>query len=419
MKLIRKEINDGVICNYAVTDQFQSNYISIDFILPLTLENATGMSLLAGVMSRGCKAFPRMDEISRFLAKNYGASMSINAGKAGEMEIFTMAVNYLDNSCAIDGEDIQKEIFFFLREMILEPLAEKGAFSEEYVAGEKKNLLDKMAAVFNDKRIFSLQRCKELMCFDEAYGINELGDQATVDAFDAKSLFEFYKNMIDHALIVISCVGNQEGIMDTFAQQFASRKVLRMEALIKSAGNAVREVIEPMNLNQSKLNLGFRLGKLAQKNGAACRLFNVLYGGSANSKLFMNVREKLSLCYYCSSTIDRFKNVMYVSSGIESPKYQQAREEIEAQLHSIAIGDFSDEEFENAKSYLIDSVRGSSDSKSVVGASMVSGTLRGEMQTIEEEIEDISSVGRDAIQKIAQETILDTVYLLKGVQSKE
>lgn len=419
MKFVRNKIKDGVICNYAVTDQFQSNYVSIDFVLPLTSENATGMSLLSGVMSRGCKAFPQMDKISRFLAKNYGASMSINAGKAGEMELFNVAVNYLDNFCTIDGEDVQGEILSFLREMIFAPLVENESFRADYVDGEVKNLSDKMAAVFNDKRLFSLQRCKELMCADEAYGISELGDQKTLDSFNKVSLYAFYKKMMTQAQIIISCVGKQEGFMDSFAEQFEARNIPNLNAKIQGAGEQIREVIEPMNLNQSKLNLGFRLGELARSNGAACRLFNVLYGGSANSKLFMNVREKLSLCYYCSSNIDRFKNVMFVSSGIESPKYEEARAEIEAQLQAIATGDFSDEEFENAKNYLIDSVRGSSDSKGAVAASMVSRTLRGEMQTMEEEIQEIETVGRELISKIARETVLDTVYLLKGVQNKE
>lgn len=418
MEFVRKIINQGVILNYGITDRFKSRYLSVDFILPLTAENATGMSLLAGVMSRGCKAFPRMDMISRYLAKNYGASLSINAGKAGEMEIFTVSTNFLNDECAIDGEPIYSNMISFLEELIFSPLIAEKEFHSDIVDQEKKNLSDKMAALFNDKRQFSLERCKALMCADEPFGINEMGDEETLKTFDGKKLYAFYEKMISEALAVISSVGKQKDLNDTFVRRLCGRNEFDIQAACKTV-DEIKEIVEPMNLNQSKLNLGFRLGENARKNGAACRLFNVLYGGSANSKLFLNVRERLSLCYYCSSTIDRFKNVMFVSSGIECDKYQQARDEIEAQLKAIACGDFSDEEFNNAKAYLIDSIRGANDSKSAIAAAMVSRTLRGEQKSTEQEINEIAAVSREDVISIAQETMLDTVYFLKGVQTEE
>ncbi len=418
MEFVQKSINQGVTVNYGITNKFKSSYLSVDFILPLTIENATGMSLLAGVMSRGCKAYPQMDLIGRYLAKNYGASLSINAGKAGEMEIFTVSANFLNDEFAIDGEFIYENMIAFLEELIFSPLVTEKGFYTEIVDQEKKNLSNKMAALFNDKRLFSLERCKALMCADESFGINEMGDEKTLQSFDAETLYAFYNKMISDAMVVISYVGKQRDLADTFVQNLCARKEFEVQSAIKTVDQA-KEIVEPMNLNQSKLNLGFRLGENAAKNGAACRLFNVLYGGSANSKLFMNVRERLSLCYYCSSTIDRFKNVMFVSSGIESEKYEQARNEIEAQLQAIADGDFNDEEFNNAKVYLIDSIRGSYDSKSAVAAAMVSSTLRGEQKNADREIEEIAAVSREDVISIARETRLDTVYFLKGVQTEE
>ncbi len=420
MKFIQEKPKAGVICNYGIIDHFRSSYISLDFILPLSAENATGMSLLAGVLSRGCEKFPRMDLISRYLAENYGASFSINAGKAGEMEILTFAAHFLDNECAIDGEDIREAILSLIREMILKPLVDKGGFSKEYVDQEKQNLADKITGLFNDKRLYALERCKALMCADEPFGVCEMGDLETLKAFDRKGLYQFFEKMVKDARIIITYVGKEEGdFLNAIAEGFAERKACVPESIYRDAPPKVQEVIDPMKLNQSKLNLGFRLGSHAQKNGAACRLFNVLYGGSANSKLFMNVREKLSLCYYCSSVIDRFKNVMFVASGVEGEKYEQARAEIEAQLKAVAIGDFTEDEFQSAKSYLIDSVRGMLDSKSALAASMISSALRGEAKTVEQEIQEIEAVSREDLIAVAKEIKLDTVYFLKGVQNGE
>jgi predicted Zn-dependent peptidase len=417
MELFQQAKKSGIICNYGITDRFKSNYAVVDFILPLTAENATGMSLLAGVLGRGCKAYPEMDQIGRFLAKNYGAALHISAAKAGEMEILSFGVNYLNNDCAIDGEDIGGAVLSLLKELIFNPLLEAGSFNQRYVIQEKKNLEDKIAAQFNDKRIYSLNRCKALMCANEAYGIDELGDLELLASMDAAKLYAFYQKMLNEALVIIGYVGQEAGAaFEDLAEQFAAREQKILFAEIKNDVESVREIVEPMQLNQSKLNLGFRLGDAAVQNGAACRLFNVLYGGSANSKLFMNVREKLSLCYYCSSTIDRFKNVMFVSSGVESEKYEQVRAEIEAQLKAVACGDFSKEEFENAKAYLIDSIRGNLDNKSSIAASMVSNTLREELKSPEQEIEEIAALKKEDIIAIAQDIQLDTVYFLKGVR---
>lgn len=420
MEFYQEKPRRGVICNYGITDHFKTSYLAVDFIMPLTAGNATGMSLLAGVLSRGCEAYPQMDLISRYLARNYGASFNINATKAGELELLTFSFTHLDNEYAIDGEDVRSAILSLLKEMLFRPLVADNSFLPEYVAQEKTNLADKITGLFNDKRVYSLERCKSLMCAGEAFGINEMGDKETLQQFDGRSLYAFFERMMAEAWVVISYVGkDRERFLGDLAGSFADRPGEMPQTDVVFAAKQANEVVEPMDLNQSKLNLGYRLGESALNNGAACRLFNVLYGGSATSKLFMNVRERLSLCYYCSSNIDRFKNVMFVSSGVEASKYQEARSEIEAQLNAIAAGDFTDEELENARIYLIDSIRGFLDSEGALASMMVSGTLRGALKTPDQEIREIAGVTREEIISIARETTLDTVYFLKGVHNEE
>lgn len=420
MRFYRKEFKQGIVCNYAKTEQFKSSYVSVDIFLPLTVENATGMSLLAGVLSRGCMAYPQMDMISRFLSKNYGTSLTINAGKVGEMEILTVGLQYLDNAYAIDGENICGEALAFLKEILFRPLVKDGAFLSEYVEQEKSNHADKIKGLFNDKRLYSLERCKALMCETEPFGINEMGTLDSLESYNSENLYQFYLDMMAKAFVTLSYVGSAEGdLLDDLADSFAPRDAVIPAVDDVAPKNTVREIVETMQLNQSKLNLGFRLGATARENGAACRLFNVLYGGSANSKLFMNVRERLSLCYYCSSNIHRFKNVMFVSSGVEAEKYEQARKEIVAQLEAIKNGDFTEDEFESAKNYLVDSIRGSLDSKSSISASMISNTMQGIEKTPAQDIEEILAVQREDVIAVAQGVSLDTVYFLKGVQGEE
>ncbi len=419
MRFFQQSPRPGVLCNYGITEHFKTGYLSVDFVLPLTVENASAMSLLAGVISRGCKAYPHMDQISRYLAEHYGASFSIQASKAGELEILTFSFTHLNNEYAIDGEDIRSAIITLFKEMVFRPLVENGAFLPDYVEQEQNNLVDKITGLFNDKRLYSLERCKGLMCADEAFGINEMGTCEAVRAWTPQSLYQFFESMMEKAQVIITYVGKDQGLfLDDLAKGFSARSGAMPKTQICEGRSETQTVIDPMDLNQSKLNLGFRLGETALADGAACRLFNVLYGGSATSKLFMNVRERLSLCYYCSSTIDRFKNVMFVSSGVEASKYEEARKEIEAQLEAVATGDFTEEELENARVYLIDSLRGFSDSEGALASLMISGTLRGELKTPEEEIAEIQKVRRETIMAIAREIRLDTVYFLKGVHNE-
>lgn len=420
MNFSQECLRHGVVCNYGIADCFKAGYLSVDFVMPLNEENATSMSLLAGVLSRGCQAYPRMDMISRYLARHYGASYSATASKAGEMEILSLSFLYLNNEFAIDQEDVQGSIIHLLKEMLERPLVQNGGFMADYVEQEKANLKDKIKGIFNDKRIYSLERCKELMCENEAFGIGETGRLSYLETIDAHSLYAFFEKMLKQAQIILSYVGKDQGsFLSDVADLFEARPVEMPQTAVSFTPVFPREFIEEMDLNQSKLNLGFRLGKTAMENGEALRLFNVLYGASANSKLFMNVRERLSLCYYCSSVLDRFKNVMFVSSGVESEKYEEAKAEIVAQLKAVAAGDFTDEEFENAKIYLIDSICGMADSQGALASVMLGGTLRGKVLELSEEIELIRQVDRETVIRIAQEIQLDTVYLLKGVHNEK
>lgn len=419
MELFQETPKAGVICNYGIADHFKTSHFVVDFIMPLTPENATGMSLLAGVLSRGCAQFPRMDLISRYLAKNYGASLSINAGKVGELEILSFAFTCLDNAYAIDHEDVRGAMIALFREMVFRPLLSGEGFWPEYVAQEQNNLEDKITGLFNDKRIYALERCRELMCADEPYGIHETGKKELIRTFDPVALYTFFQKVMAEAQIVLSYVGKErDRVLDALAAEFSPRSGGIPKTGVREKQGAPREIIDPMDLNQSKLNLGYRLGPAALADGAACRLFNVLYGGSANSKLFLNVRERLSLCYYCSSNIDRLKNVMFVTSGIEAAKYDEARGEIEAQLAQIASGAFTDEEMENARVYLLDSIRGFYDSEAALASLMLGGTLRGALKTPEQEMEEVSRVTREQLTAIAREAKLDTVYFLKGVHEE-
>ena len=192
-----------------------------------------------------------------------------------------------------------------------------------------------------------------------------------------------------------------------------SRPVFK--TVIDNTPREINTVVEPMGVAQSKLNIGLRMGKAAMDDPFAARVFNAVYGGTATSKLFANVRERLSLCYYCASSVDYQKNVMFVYSGIETENYEKARDEIFNQLELVKKGDFSDEELSNAVASLVDSYVQIGDSLGSLIAHRVSSDLLGISLSREEQIEQIKSVTRERVIAVAQDITADTVYLLKGI----
>lgn len=414
--------NSGIVRNDIFSDNFKSDSITLHFFVPLKKETATMISLLTLVLKRGNTRYGEMDKIGEYLEKNYGAVLNISTAKAGETQELTFVANFLDDRFAIDGEPIADNIISLMYSTIFDPITENGGFKATFVKQEKQNLRDKILSLINDKRGYSLEKCKQSMFKDEAYGVYEQGDVDMLENITPKSLYEYYLTLLDSAKLFISYAGYERDTEKLFApilEKLDRGNRIALETQIVDNVNRVNYVTEPMNVAQSKLNIGFRLGENAKNDFFALRMFNVIFGGSPTSKLFMNVREKLSLCYYCASTIDALKNVMFVYSGIETENYEKARDEIFAQLELMKKGEFSNEEFENARAYLIDSIVQAGDSLNALIALRVSAIITGHGLSPEEQIEQIKKVTPERVVNVASSIVTDTVYLLKGIGGED
>ncbi len=408
----------GIIKSDIFSDNFKSDCISLNFFVPLKKNTATMIALLTGVLKRGNAKYGEMDTVGEYLEKNYGAILNITTGKAGEMQELNFIASFLDDRFAIDNEPVAENIIDLLYSTVFEPILENGAFKASFVEQEKQNLRDKILSLLNDKRAYSLEKCKQAMFKTEDYGTYELGDITMLDDITPESLYKFYLQLINSAMLFVNYAGYERDtdflfkpILDKLDK--GNRTV--PQTLVRDSVSNVRYETEEMNVAQSKLNIGFRLGAPAKDDFFALRMFNVIYGGSPTSKLFMNVREKLSLCYYCASTIDALKNVMFVYSGIETEDYEKARDEILAQLELMKNGDFSKDEFENARAYVIDSLVQAGDSLASLISINVSAIIAGHNMTPSQQIEQIKDVTPERVKAVANGILTDTVYLLKGV----
>lgn len=413
-----RETDKGIVLCNAFGDTFKTNSITLNFFWQLDKKYASYIALLSSVLKRGNTVFGEMDKIASYLDLNYGANLDISTSKAGEMQTLSVSAVYIDDKFALDGEKISENMIKLLSATLFNPIVENGVFKESFVNQEKQNLKDRIQSLINDKQVYSYEKCKQTMFADEKYGVYEQGDINEVDKITPASLYEFYLDLLGNAMLVVSYGGikcDTEHLLAPLFEKLDKKDRKKLTTARFETVKEIKDVVEEMDVAQSKLNMGFRLGESAASDLFALRMFNVMFGASPTSKLFMNVRERLSLCYYCSCAADVIKNVMFVYSGVETANVEVARKEILNQLSLMQKGEFTDEEFENAKAYIIDSYVQAADSSYALSNLLVSAYIQGHNLTPDEQIEKLSQVTPERVIKAATDIKLDTVYLLKGM----
>jgi predicted Zn-dependent peptidase len=328
-------------------------------------------------------------------------------------------MSLLDNRFSIDGMDITDRAVRLLSDVLFSPLTENGVFCEEYVESEKQMLIEDIRAQINDKRRYAMQRLSEEMFSEDVFGISELGTAESVEAITASSLMDQYKELFSRARIEIFAVGNFDfaALGETFRALFSrsQRSYLydRETKPLSHAREEVKTVYERQNISQGKLSMGFYTGiTVGNPDYTAMQLLNIIYGAGVTSKLFLNVREKLSLCYYCGSSDNGQKGFMTVHSGIEFKNEKKAADEILAQLEEIKKGNISENEMRDAKLALIDSAERIADSAGNMLNWYFACVMNGQMITPEEKCEKVLAVTAEDIVRVSQNIRLDTYYFL-------
>ncbi len=402
------------------TDKFRTNCLSVNLLRPLRREEAAMNALLPDVLLRGCGLCPDMGEIAAWLDQRYGAGIQTMVRKKGEVQDIGFFLDYIDQRFVGPEEDLTEDMCRLMGSFLLDPVTEQGVFRQDYVDGEKVNLINAIMAQINDKRTYAATRLRQEMFAHEAYGVSKYGDREAVEAITPESLYAHYRYILAHSRVELVFAGRADEAGLTAALLEALQNLPRAQTdsvsttLHPDAG-AAREVEESMDIIQGNLVMGFRTGiTSADKAYPALLMLNTLFGGGITSKLFLNVREKLSLCYYASSGLDRFKGVMVVSSGVDMDKYHAAREEILRQLEACREGDITPEEMQAALSALTSSLRASEDSLGRMEDFYLSQEIGGFTYTPEELAQALEHVTVAEVQDAARQVQLDTVFFLKG-----
>ncbi len=414
------KITDGVTLNVIPTDKFKTNYLSFNFVQYLDKNKAALNALIPQVLLRGTKNHKDIASIKVALDELYAASVEGKTFKRGEYQVCGITASWLADRYSIDGTKITEGTISILEELLFDPYTENGMFSKSYVESEKIDLIDDIRALINNKNSYAVTRCKEEMCRGEAFGISEYGDEESVKKITADELFAAYQNLLETSRIEIFYVGSGdvEALFEKIGKMFADKKRAYTEpqkTVVKYGVTEVKNVTEKISAAQGKLSLGFRTGcSVGDKDYSAFPVFVEMYGNSPVSKLFMNVREKLSLCYYCRAIPDGVKGIMVVTSGIEVSNKEKTQNEILAQLDNVKQGKITDEELILAKKSLKNAYNELNDSPPALEGWYLTRCLSGLDDSHEEVCNRFMNVTKEEVINVARKLRLDTVYFLEG-----
>lgn len=402
------------------TDKFKTNLVSFSFQSKINRENVTKRSLIPYVLRSSTKKYSTKKELNTYLETLYGASLSATVEKRGKAHNIKFYLSLANEKFIGDREPLLEEGIELLKEVILNPLAANGTFKDQVVETEKRLLKEYIESLYDDKTSYALQKLVENMCETENFSINSMGYIEDLDQIDEKVLYEAYQEMLKNDSLSISVAGDieHEAVYEIFKKHFTFNSPIQSIDVVDTEEKSIDEINiiqEAQDVSQGKLNIGYRTHtRVTDEDYLDLLVFNGMFGGYAHSKLFMNVREKASLCYYCASRLDNYKGLMYVYSGIEPQNYDQAIEIIDQQLKDVMEGNFTDKELELSKKSLINTKLESLDQATGM---MAHETLNGVLPkpvTVEQWIESVQAVSRTKIQKVAKKIKKDTIFFLTG-----
>ena len=416
----RTEILPGVYLTAVQSDKFKTGCFSLNLLRPMKKEEAAANALIPSVLLRGSETCPDIASISAKLDELYGASVGTLVRKKGEVQLVGFYCDYVQDEYV--DEPVFAPLMAFLAELLLHPRLENGAFPEAVVDSEKLNLENAMLSRINDKRTYAASQLIRTMCAGQPYGIPRIGEPEDLKNITAKSLYAHYRDLLATSRVELFYMGSLSPEAVTKVLQAALAELPRAEVFVPvgttpaPAARPVQEKTERLDVTQGKLSLGFFTDITAKDpRYPALVLAATVFGGGATSKLFTNVREKMSLCYYASASFEKFKGVLSVSSGVEFSKLETAKTEILRQLEACKAGDITDDELESARGYLVSDLKIAMDSPGRLDDYYMGQILLEQDGTMQDLASAIARVTKQEAADAIQALRLDTIYALEGV----
>ena len=427
MEYNKQEIKQGITLHSINTNKFKTNLIAVFLTTPLSRENVTFNAILSSTLRRGNKNLNTQEEISKRLEEMYGAGFDCGLDKMIDNHVLKFYIESINDAYLPENsENILKASIDTILDMVFNPLIENDAFKEEYVNQEKESIRQRINMKIDNKAAYAKMRCVEEMYKGEPTGLFRYGYVEDLENINNKNLYEYYKKLINECKIDIFISGNLENIdykgmiNDAIeSKNINERKPKFILKQIEAKKEKEEKVVtESMEVQQGKLVMGLDIvlndEDIKDQNVRyQAKIYNSILGGSANSKLFQNVREKASLAYTASSSYVMFRSNIFINCGIEIENYEKTLEIIKKQLENMKNGDFTDDDIDNAKKNIVASTVSIEDEQDTIIIYFFGQELTGTNISISQYIENINNVTREQIINIANKVKINTIYFLR------
>ena len=413
-------LTPDVVLRHCPDHRFKKSALSVQLLRPMCKEEAALNSLLPAVLLRGTEHHPDLRSITWKLDELYGASVNTMVRRIGDVQTVGFYMSIMEDRFALEETGVLTPAADFLRELMLEPLTVEGCFDAEIVESEKKNLISAIESELNDKRSYASAQMLRRMCAGDSFAVPRLGTVEDVAAITPEQLYAHYQKILRESRAELFYVGaaapdRVADLVRPFALAMGTDVRYRPTQTGLTPESQGSTHFETMDINQGKLSMGFTTSVTNRHpDFAAMQVFNAVYGAGMTSKLFVNVREKLSLCYYAGSAYYGSKGIVTVSSGIDECNFEQAKAEILRQLTLCAEGQITDAELSAAKQAIVSSLRGTPDSPGSMEGYYATAAISGMALDIPDYIAAVEAVTTEDVARCAATVQLHTVYFLKG-----
>lgn len=423
MNVTRKEIMPGVWLSHLREEKFKTACLSLSLLTQLQRETAAMNALIPYVLRRGCTRYRDMEALSARMEELYGSAVEPVVRRIGEIQCLGFFASLPEGAFLPGGESVLENVSMLVGELLLSPLKRGGLLYKPYVDSEKEKMLERLRARINEKRSYSVRRCIEEMCCYEDFAVGGLGGIDECEGINYQKLTKRYRELLQSSPVEVFYCGRESFDRVSAAMRDALMTLPRGEidydigtdVRMNSLEEKPRFYEEKLDVTQGKLVIGFRLGQCMElPDIPALHVFNAVYGGGSFSKLFLNVRERLSLCYYAYSALELHKGIMLVSCGVDFDKFEPARDEIFAQLEAMRRGEISQAELAAAKACVASDLRSFEDSQAELEGFYLSNALMGAEYSPMELAELVDEVAVDSVQQIARSVECDMIYFLSG-----
>ena len=401
------------------TNKFKNITISLKLQNTLDKETVAKRTLLSFMLTTGTKDYPSTQELSKYLESMYGMKLGANVVTKGKSHIINVNSICINQEYLPYQEDLLEKQICLLNDIFFKPNASNECFDQTMFARKKKELIERLISNQDDKFYYSLEKMFEYMGKGTCLGISSHGEIEDIKKITNEELFRYFQECIIHDKKHIYVVGNiQESIVDVFKKNILfDQNESHFDTVYSFEKNRkdLLEIIEKQDITQAKLNMGYRIpSNYKSSQHYAFVVFNAIFGGMSQSKLFKVVREKNSLCYYISSSYDAFNGLMIITAGIESKDYQQTIQLIKEQLNEMQEGHFDQNEIDIAKLMINNSMKKTCDEPLSQIAVQYNRDITEKQETNEDYLKNIENVTYQDIIDVCQDIELDTIFLLRG-----